>query len=260
MSEYPYSDLTEDFVMESSKILGDELVGIYLHGSAVMGCFNPEKSDIDLIVVVRDSVADDRKRRLMKMIVALNEKAPAKGIEMSIVKAGVCRPFVYPTPFELHFSSGTLGWYNSDAEGYIRNMRGEDKDLAAHFTIITHRGKTLYGKPIEEVFGEVDRKCYLDSIWSDIENAEEDILDNTMYIVLNLTRVLAYCREGLILSKKEGGEWGMENIPERYHGLISTALNEYLSDKAGEYDSSLGKEYAEYMLGEISTYIPAEER
>lgn len=250
-----YSALTDIFVRECSEILGENLVGVYLHGSAVMGCFNPEKSDIDLIVVVRDTVLDDKKRRFMEMIVALNEKAPAKGIEMSIVKSGVCRPFAYPTPFELHFSSGTLGWYKSDSEGYIQNMKGEDKDLAAHFTIITNHGKTLYGKPIEEVFGEVDRKCYLDSIWSDIENAEEDILDNAMYIILNLTRVLAYCREGLILSKKEGGEWGMENIPERYRVMINTALEEYSSAEKAEYDDRLAVEYVGYMLSEIKAYI-----
>ena len=260
MSKDTYSSLTDVFVRESIEILGDDLVGIYLHGSAVMGCFNPEKSDIDLIVVVSDTITDDIKRRFMKMVVALNEKAPAKGIEMSIVKAGVCRTFVYPMPFELHFSSGTLGWYKSDPEGYIQNMKGEDKDLAAHFTIITRRGKTLCGKPIEEVFGEVDRAHYLDSIWCDIENAEADICDDPMYIVLNLTRVLAYCRDGLILSKKEGGEWGMENIHKKYRGLICSALEEYSSAKAGEYDSALAKEYAGYMLGEITPYLRAEER
>ena len=250
-----YSALTDIFVRECREILGENLVGVYLHGSAVMGCFNPEKSDIDLIVVVRDTVPDDRKRQFMEMVVTLNEKAPAKGIEMSIVKAGICRPFAYPTPFELHFSSGTLGWYKSDPEGYIQNMKGEDKDLAAHFMIITNRGKTLYGKPIEEVFGEVDRKYYLDSIWSDIENAEEDILDNSMYIILNLTRVLAYCRDGVILSKKEGGEWGLENIPERYRVMISTALEEYGSAEKAEYDDRLAVEYAGYMLSEIRAYI-----
>ena len=46
------------FTEKSKEILKDNLVGIYLHGSAVMGCFNPLKSDLDLIVVVKDSVPD----------------------------------------------------------------------------------------------------------------------------------------------------------------------------------------------------------
>ena len=44
--------LLNEFVEKSKEILGDNLVGIYLHGSSVMGCFNPKKSDLDLIIVV----------------------------------------------------------------------------------------------------------------------------------------------------------------------------------------------------------------
>ncbi|WP_300783397.1 hypothetical protein [uncultured Acetatifactor sp.] len=36
--------ITEAFVAESREILGENLVGIYLHGSAVMGCFNEKKA------------------------------------------------------------------------------------------------------------------------------------------------------------------------------------------------------------------------
>lgn len=35
--------LTKDFVERSQAILGNNLVGIYLHGSAVMGCFNEKR-------------------------------------------------------------------------------------------------------------------------------------------------------------------------------------------------------------------------
>ena len=37
-----------EFVKKSQEILEDNLTGIYLHGSAVMGCYNPKKSDLDL--------------------------------------------------------------------------------------------------------------------------------------------------------------------------------------------------------------------
>ena len=33
------------------EILGGDFVGLYVHGSYAMGCFNPEKSDIDYIIV-----------------------------------------------------------------------------------------------------------------------------------------------------------------------------------------------------------------
>ena len=244
-------DLINEFVNRSKDILKENLVGIYLHGSSVMGCFNPEKSDIDLIIVVDDKMPDITKKAYMDMIVDLNSYAHAKGIEMSIVRKEVCDPFVYPTPFELHFSAMHLKWYKDNPEDYILKMNGTDKDLAAHFTIIGKRGKSLFGLPIEDVFAVVPKADYLDSIWNDIVEAPEEITENTMYLTLNLARVLAFAKDGLVLSKKEGGEWGLKNIPEEYHRLIEDALSEYGSSVVPQYDKELSVKYAEYMLKSI---------
>ncbi|MBP5605255.1 MAG: DUF4111 domain-containing protein [Ruminiclostridium sp.] len=247
--------LLEEYTEASKRILKDRLVGIYLHGSAVMGCFNPSKSDIDIIVVVNDTLSEDLKRKYMDMVTELNAVGPAKGIEMSIVRKSVCSPFVYPTPFELHFSAMHSGWYHDDPEGYIRNMNGTDKDLAAHFTIIRKRGKCLYGEPKEDIFGEVPVSDYIDSIRGDIEDAAQEIQNNTMYLTLNLARVSAYLEEGLVLSKKEGGEWALKTIPTEYTAHIRNALREYTLGEDIIYDPMQAKSYAEYMLGRINSYV-----
>ena len=71
-------------------------------------------------------------------------------------------------------------------------------------------------------------------------------------MILNLTRVLGYLREKKILSKKEGGTWGLEHLPERYRPLVRSALDEYESGTAGRYDPAVAREYAVYMLGQIA--------
>lgn len=256
-----YNELIDYFVRQNQELLGDNLVGVYLHGSAVMGCFNSQKSDLDFIIVVRKAVPDTIKRAYMDMVAALNSQAPAKGIELSIVRETVCRPFTYPTPFELHFSIAHLAWYQSDPDNYIEQMHGTDKDLAAHFTILYHRGRTLYGKEIREVFSKVSRTDYFDSIWSDIENAKEEITENPAYIILNLCRVLAYAKENLILSKSEGGKWGLSNLPKKYAGLIVGALTAYEAhnsnqEPSGALDETHAKEYAGYMLRKIKQVRP----
>ncbi len=249
------TELLNKFVNKSKEILKDNLCGVYLHGSSVMGCFNPVKSDVDLIVIIYDKMSDDDKCEFMKTVVELNNIAPPKGIEMSIVRKEVCDPFVYPTPYELHFSAGHLDWYNEDPEEYIREMNGTDKDLAAHFTIIRNRGKCLYGLPIEDVFGIVPKRDYFDSIWFDVEEARDDITENPPYVILNLARVLAYCREEAVLSKKEGGEWALRNLPAEFHSLIQNALNEYTKNDDVEYDEELSDKYAEYMLKRIKELL-----
>jgi len=246
-----YNELLERFVQENIMLLGSNLVGIYLHGSAAMGCLNAKKSDIDLIIVVKDDISKETKRKYIDMVVELNKEAPAKGIELSVVKEDVCNPFVYPTPFELHFSNAHLEWYQSNPDEYVDKMKGTDKDLAAHFTIIYHRGKTLYGKEIMEVFSIVNKEDYFDSIWHDVKGARTEIIDNPMYIILNLCRVLAYVKENLILSKKEGGMWGLINVPDKFRNLISAAMEEYQNGVMMSLDKVLAEEFADYMLEQI---------
>ena len=239
--------IIQSFVENSKNILQDNLVGIYLHGSAVMDCYNFEKSDLDFLVVVEETMTDDVKRAFLDMVMVLNAQTPGKGIEMSIVKREVCDPFIYPTPFELHFSQMHIKWYNDNPDDYIRKMNGTDKDLAAHFTVIKARGKCLCGLPVNEVFGEVPEQNYMDSLWNDIEEAAEEITDNTMYLTLNLARVLAWIKEKKVLSKKEGGEWGLKNLPDKYHPLLQEALKEYKGMEP-EYDTELAITYANDML------------
>lgn len=247
--------LTRGFVEQSKSILHDNLVGIYLHGSSVMGCFNPQKSDIDLIVVVEHRLHDSVKRAYMDMVIEYNALGPEKGIEMSIVLREVCNPFVYPTPFDLHFSAGHMKWYEENPDDYIRRMNGTDKDLAAHFTVISKRGECLYGEPIKNVFAEIPGSCYWDSIWCDIEGAVEEITEHTMYLTLNLARVLAYKEAGLVLSKKEGGEWAINHLPSEYHPLMMDAMREYSEGVDVVYDKAIAKCYAEYAITRITQSI-----
>lgn len=247
-------DLLIRFTEMSRETLGDSLIGIYLHGSAAMGCFNPQKSDLDLILVVDNEIPDTAKLEFMWNVVKLNEEAPAKGLELSIVKKEYCNPFVYPTPYELHFSCMHMNWFREKPEDYVEKMKGTDKDLAAHFTIVHKYGIVLYGAGIEEVFSEVPAKDYIDSIWFDVENACEDILENPLYVTLNLCRVLAYLQEGLVLSKQAGGEWGMRALNGKFCSLIEMALECYKTDREMTVDEELSRDFASQILMQIHKY------
>ena len=247
----PYYDLLTRITSVSRRVLSDSLVGVYLHGSAAMGCFNPNKSDLDLILVVNDTVPDADKLEILRHIVPMNEEAPPKGIELSIVKREYCDPFAYPTPYELHFSPTHIDLFRDSPYEYISRLHGTDRDLAAHFTIINKYGIVLYGEPVDDIFGDVPARDYIDSICFDVENARDDIMSNPLYVTLNLCRVLAYLRDELVMSKKDGGEWGLRTLPHRYHTLIADALRCYDSEaKMSAHDIAV--EFAEYALGMIN--------
>lgn len=233
------------------RILGNNLVGIYVHGSLAFGCFNPNRSDIDFIVVVDSPPALEQKEELIKTLIALSSEAPAKGFEMSVVLSRYCINFVYPTPFELHYSIMHLKGFQDNLREYCKLMTGTDKDLAAHFTVIKSIGYPIIGKEVSEVFGNIPRMDYLDSIQGDIENAMDNILDNPVYTILNLCRVLAYKNKGLILSKEQGGLWGIERLPKEYKSLISKALRNYTSEADEAFKEEVSLSFCSYMLKNI---------
>lgn len=244
-------DLLLHFTQMSKDIFGNNLTGIYLHGSYSLGCFNPKKSDLDLLLVIEDDISDEQKMAFMKNVVKINEEAPTKGIELSILKREFCNPFVYPTPFELHFSNMHKSWFQTNPEEYIMKMKGTDRDLAAHVTIINQNAVVLYGAEVKDVFGNVPKLNYVDSIWSDIKEAKVDILTDPMYVTLTLCRVLGYLKENLILSKQTGGEWGIKNLPQEFHELIQEALICYQTDRKMVASTKVANEYVEYMIDKI---------
>lgn len=101
------------------------------------------------------------------------------------------------------------------------------------------------------MFAEVPKQDYLDSIRNDIAHARDEIKENPMYIVLNLARVLAYQKEEVVLSKKEGGEWAVDHLPAEFHPLIRDALKEYEKGAEVKYDMKSAERYAAYMLEKI---------
>lgn len=248
-----YEALLERFALLCRETFGDELTGVYLHGSMAMGCFHPQRSDLDLIVVVEAPPTDAQKRRFLQGVVALDREAPEKGLELSVVERRFCKPFVYPTPYAFHFSKAHLA-LAKDPAAYLEKLQGVDPDLAAHFTIINRCGRTLCGASAQAVFAPVPARDYAHSIWLDVENAQADIAENPVYVTLNLCRVLAFLREGLVLSKREGGAWGLRRLSTAYCGVIRRAMRAYAGGEIQAEDGAL-QAFAAEMIALIRREI-----
>lgn len=194
-----------------SRILGEDLVGIYVHGSLAFGCFNWEKSDIDFLAVVETEPTLLQKRQIIDSLLRL--PGPKKGYEMSMVLRADALAAKHPIPYVLHFSESHRQRYEADLDAHLMRLRGVDPDLAAHFAVMHAAGFAACGEPIETVFGKISRADYLDSIRGDVLDILENPLANPLYSVLNLQRAAAYVRDGLILSKLSGCDWAKENFP-----------------------------------------------
>lgn len=238
---------------EYRAILGRKLTGLYLHGSMAFGCFTWTTGDIDFLVVVESTLTQSEKEALIRVLLDMTPDAPPKGLEMSVVLRADCDPVVHPVPFELHFSNAHKARAEADLFAYCRDMHGVDSDLAAHFAVTRAVGQAVYGPPVTMVFGKVARNVYADSILYDVENAAADVADNPVYVTLNLCRALAYLQQGLVLSKQQGGQWGLHHLPAAYHPLLQAALSAYAG---GTFPAVNGlKAFAAEMLQDIRVSI-----
>ena len=234
-------------------ILKDNLVGVYLHGSVAMNCFNMNSSDIDFLVVVQKPISITTKKKIIKLLLDLSDKYKiSKGFEMSIVLERYTRNFVYPTPFLLHYSKDCEQKYRNNEIDY-KNTEHQDPDLAAHFTVVKSRGICIYGKQIDQVFGDVPREDYINSLIYDVADAQESISDNPVYYILNLCRIVQFLETNKVTSKLEGGKWGLKNLPKDFHKIVKEATKIYKGEKKKhDFKKEELKNFASYMLNRIN--------
>lgn len=148
--------------------LSDSVIGIYLHGSMAMGCYNPTQSDIDILVISRKKQPIDIYKKIARKLSNIEDEMNLiKGFELSIVLKEFADSFIYPTPFEFHYSSLHKEKYRTDENYFCGGY--EDPDLAAHFVIAYNRGIVLFGEQIRDVIKPIDKRYYIKSIKSDID-------------------------------------------------------------------------------------------
>jgi predicted nucleotidyltransferase len=256
------SQLLSDLVAECTDLLGDNLVGIYLHGSLAMGCFNPDSSDVDFLVVSSDRLTPEKRRETAKAMLRLSEHAPPKGLEMSVITERELLDVKHPTPFEFHFSTAWIEQYRNDTFDYSRDNL-VDGDLAAHLTIIKVRGIVLYGQAIDALFPDIPEHYYRDSILGDAREILENLSSTTsypsdwstpVYNVLNLCRVRTYLEAGLITSKREGGEWALLQATPFQAALIRQALAEYTQSQKEEWNQEALQRFGQEMSESLTLY------
>ena len=83
-------------------IVDGNLAGVCLHGSLALGCFNPLRSDLDLLAVTHAAMDAGVKRRLAQFLLDVSQQP--HHLELSFLRRADLHPWRYPTPFDFHYS------------------------------------------------------------------------------------------------------------------------------------------------------------
>ncbi|HZG87592.1 aminoglycoside adenylyltransferase domain-containing protein [Paenibacillus sp.] len=229
----PTKRQTEDFVRQLRETLGDNLIGVYLHGSLATDSFQPARSDVDVLAVCEEAVDDDAKTALANAL--LRRSSDPSPLEVHLCTRAQLHPWRHPSPFAFHWSEGWRGRFAAardgadDGAGFAALPAfagGVDADLAAHVRAARDRGVALYGAPAAEALPAVPDADVRAAILADVDVPFRDVSREPVYYVLNLLRAMRFDADGAMLSKEEAGVWGLAAMPLHIE-VVADALKLY---------------------------------
>ena len=206
-----------------------EVTAVYVHGSLASGSFYRPKSDVDLLVIIEQTLTEPQRRALAVELLERHDRRPILGgLELSMVLRDSVAAFGDPVPCELHFSE----MWAADVRRGGAGPRVVDPDLAAHCAMARSRGVALVGPEPDTILGEVPAAAFLDAVMGDARwIIDGGIVESPFYGVLNLCRCLQLMVDdpGRRATKDEGAQWAIESVPSEHRPLIGMAVECYRS-------------------------------
>ncbi|MBC9711913.1 DUF4111 domain-containing protein [Streptomyces sp. TRM66268-LWL] len=211
-------------------VLGPELIGGYLHGSAVLGGLRPA-SDVDILVVSRRSLDPARRRALLDGLRVLSGlDAPLRPIELAVVVQSEVRPWRYPPVCDFLYGEWLPWSYESGEMPQPSPM----VDLALLLTMALAGDRTLIGPPLATVIDPVPHEDVVAASVAGIQALAADLDDDERNVLLTMARTWVTVATGEILPKDQAAAWALERLPAEQRPPLAHARELYLNSTYAE--------------------------
>ena len=215
----PVAAMLRSFTNALDDILRSNLVGVYLYGSLSQGAFDPARSDVDCVVVVRRDLSDAQFRKLGAWLTQAAASDPwIHRLQMQIlIKGRLLRPDLRGCLYQF----GILKRSGSDGNPIIwANV------LASGVTVTGPKPKTFLPPITDRMVCDalVREVGYVRSEIADPRSEWRDRPLYRAYAVLTLCRILYSYRKGDVVSKPQAARWALRALPKRWQPLIRRAM------------------------------------
>lgn len=234
-------------------VLGDDAIGAYLHGSAVLGELRP-RSDTDVLVVAGRRLTPGERRALVDGLMAMSgtgaHVGEARPIELTIVVQSDVRPWRYPPRCELLYGE----WLRADFErGILPLASPESPDLAPLISMVLLGNRPLFGPAPAELLDPVPRDDLVRAVVAGIPGLLADLEPDTANVVLTLARIWTTVATGAIRSKDAAADWALGRLPEEQRPVLAHAREVYLGEAVERWDDLRPRvrPHADFVVGEI---------
>ncbi len=245
------NELLGELVADIRLILGDNLVGAYLHGSFALGAADLH-SDCDFLVVTADRVTAEQERALRE----LHDEIPTRSGHWTRNVEGSYAPRA-----DLQtLAALDKQWLYVD-RGWREMQWSTHCNTEAVRWTVRERGITLAGPDPRELVHEVSADALRSRMRQLIESFLPDLFSWTSfdiawsqrYAVATLCRMLYTLETGQVASKQASLEWAKGALTSRWRDLIQQALDDRVlgwnpddRPRPGSVEATLA--FAEYAM------------
>ncbi len=228
----PYADINEllaQLFERIQAILGEKLVGLSLFGSLVLGDFDYDISDIDLVVATSTFIGEQDFERLQVMhneIIAQHRNWENR-IEIGYIAV---RDLKITQP---HFTIALM------SPGEPFHIKEANADWILNRYVLHEKGVSLYGPSPQQLVDPVSKEELLNAVRVQAKAWRTWVYSGRTrgfqaYAILTMCRIYYTFQTGDFVSKKQAALWTARALPE-WSALISNALvwrDEQVDDEA----------------------------
>jgi streptomycin 3"-adenylyltransferase len=243
---------TDEIVRIVRDVLGDAVIGAYVHGSAVFGGLRPT-SDVDVLVVLRRRTTVDERRQLVQRVMDISgrraRRGPGRPVELTIVVQSDVRPWRYPPRSEFQYGE----WLRDEYERGLVPAPEPSPDLAALITMTLAGDTALFGPPPAELLDSVPVEDLRRAIVEGVPGLLEDLDSDTRNVILTFARIWSTLATNEIRSKDAAAHWAIAHLPEEHRPVIARARDLYLAGEDERWDDLTPRirPHADHVVAEI---------
>jgi streptomycin 3"-adenylyltransferase len=235
-------------------VLGADVVGAYLFGSAALGGLRP-RSDLDVLVVSKRRTTRKEKQGLADRLLAISGRSTPRGrwrrVELTIVVESELKPWRYPPSFDFQYGDWLRGEFErGNVEPWASRT---NPDLAALITMVLLADRPVLGPPPAEVFEPVPHDDLVRAIVGGVGSLLGDLEGDTRNVILTLARIWSTVATGVIRSKDAAADWALERLPEEHRCVLARARAIYLGDEEERWEDlePRVRAHADHVVAEI---------
>lgn len=239
--------------------LGDDLLGVYLFGSSLVGGLQ-KYSDIDLLAVTNRVTTPEEKKNLVANLLQISGiymKSSKLPLEVTLVEKAAVNPWRYPPHFDFQYGE----WLRTSFEkGIVEpSPTHEMPDLALIITQVLLKNQTLWGSESERLLPHVPYHDFMKAMLHDLNRLATDLEHDTRNVLLTYARIWSTLTTDAIRSKPAAADWVINHLPKKYQPVMERAKSICIGVEGEHWDDveTLIKPCANFMVDKINAQMSA---